>query len=278
MVSGGILRNLRQAARLLRRRPAFTATCLATLILGIALNTIAFGIVNALWFRPLPFPDGNRMVVLYERNVRSGARAGASYSTFRDWRDQAQSSVSMAAVFERSCNIAPNGSERGIAVSVGAAFISLGAVEFMGFRPLKGRSFVPGDQNAAARPVMIGERFWQDRFAADPEIVGRKLLVDGEEAVIVGVLPRRFQVLYGGYQLIALLDEKGASLDRTERVLHVVARLKPGISLDQAQAEMEVISARIAPEHPVSNRDWGPGYRTTGNIFLRRPSGCTRCF
>ncbi len=251
-----LLRNFWLAVRLLRQRPAFAATCLATLILGISLNTIAFGIVNALWFRPLPFPDGSRMVVLFEQNLRSGNRAFASYATYCGWRDQAQSFVSTAAVLERSCNVFPDASMHGVPEAAGAALVSAGAIEFMGFRPIKGRSFIPGEENGTVRAVLIGERYWRERFSSDPEILSRRLIVDGEPSAIIGVLPREFQILYGGYQVVGLLDHKAESSDRTERMLQVIARLKPGISLDQARAEMKVISARISLLSPASNREW----------------------
>ena len=189
----GIVEDLRFAVRLLAKNPGFTLAAVLTLGLGIALNTCAFGIVSALWFRPLAVRDDARVVVVSTVNPKKGVRLYASLPNFADWTAQ-------NGVFERTCNLSGAGAGDREPERVSGGEMSASRLDLLGIFPKLGRPFLAGEYRGVgdangARPVLISERLWRRRFAADPGIAGREVRVDGRRAVIVGVLPYHFRFI-----------------------------------------------------------------------------------
>ncbi len=253
--------DLRYALRILSRAPGFAATAILTLVFGIVLNTAAFGIVNALWFHKLPFRDDQQVMVLRQTNPQKGLYAFASYRDYADLAAQTRTFEGMAAFRDRTFNLSAAGAGRGEPVRVSGGMMSASTLDVLGYTPLLGRGFTPeedGSYGAAYGPpvVMISEGLWRNRLQADPHIIGREIKVDGGRAVIIGVLPYDFRFIYGGHQVLAPLPREVMEAPRTDRSLQVLARLRRGVPLERARAELDAISAAMAAQSPVSNEGW----------------------
>lgn len=255
----GLADDLIYALRLLRKSPGFALASILTLVLGIVLNTCAFSVVNVLWFHPLPFRDDGRIMVLSERNVKKGAGGGLSYQDYVDVRREARAFSEVAGFVDATFNLGSGGAEP---ERVSGGLMSVSALQMLGFSPQLGRGFVPEEQESpytarGARVVLISDRLWRNRFGADRGIIGREITVDGARASIIGVLPRDFRFVYGGYQVIAPLTRDTAHVARSVRNVQVMGRLRDGATLDAARAELRGISERLAREYPETNAGWG---------------------
>lgn len=252
--------DLQFAVRLLVKSPGFAATAVLTLILGIVLNTAAFGVVNALWFRPLPFQDGEQIVIVRASNPSLGLSGLMSYHDYSDVHARIRSFEGMAALADRAYNltIPVPGAEP---ERVHGGVMSASTLDLLGYRPLLGRGFTPEDDgasNAASGPrgVLISEGLWRNRFGADSGIIGRDLKIDGSPATILGVLPHSFRFIYGGYQVLAPLPRDVMETPRDNRSLQVLARVRRATPLAQVQAELGGLSEGLAALHPASNSGW----------------------
>jgi putative ABC transport system permease protein len=251
-----LLHDLRYAARLQRKNPGFTVVAVIALALGIGANTALFSVVNTVLLRPLPYKDPERLVMVWEDASRQGyPRDTPAAANFVDWRDQNQVFEGMAAMYDTSFNLTGTGDpERLEGRSVSASLFPL-----LGVEPQIGRVFTAAeDQPGAQRVVLLSYALWQQRFGGDPGIVGRSLTLNGEGYVVVGVMPARFQFPSSDDQAwvpIAFTQEEAAN--RGRHYLQVVARLKPGVSLGQAQSEMNTIGSRLQQQYPQFNTDVG---------------------
>ena len=241
------------------RKPEFATVSVLTLALGIILNTAIFGIVNALWFGPLPFQNDREIVVLHTSNPSKGLSDLISYPDYADLQAGSRSFEGMAALAERSYHLTLpiQGAEP---ERVRGGVMSASALDLLGYVPVIGRGFSQEEEavdDAASGPrvVLISEGLWRNRFGADAGIVGRKLKIDGHPATIIGVLPQTFRFIYGGYQVLAPLPRELVRTPREERSLHVLARVRR-TTVEQVQAELDGISRRLAAQHPVSNEGW----------------------
>ncbi|MGH9834747.1 MAG: ABC transporter permease [Blastocatellia bacterium] len=245
--------DLRYGARLLLKHPAFTLIAVVTLALGIGGNTAIFTVVNAALLRSLPYQEPERLVYLRETTPqKSFPRREASYPDFLDWR-QNQSFSGMAAYAGGGgfTLMGGDGPERIMAGRVTGNFFSV-----LGVEPMLGRLFREDeDQPNAERVVALSYGFWQRRFGGDPKVVGQTLNLSGDAYTIIGVLPPAFQFApRGTVEVWAPWRPNEAQL--TRRFMHwvnVIARLKPGVSEAQAQAEMQTIAGRIAQDHKDSH-------------------------
>ncbi|HEV2913008.1 MAG TPA: ABC transporter permease [Pyrinomonadaceae bacterium] len=251
--------DLRYGARMLFRKPGFTSIAVLTLSLGIGANTAIFTVVDAALLRGLPYRDADRLVQVWEtRRVGEIKQLDASYPDYLDWGRQPE-------VVEGICGYTGWGGsftltgraepERIEGARVTASFFSV-----LGVAPLLGRTFLPDeDRPQAERTVILSYGLWQRRFGADPNIVGQSLMLDGSDYTVLGVLPSSFQFApMGKAQLWVPLRPTEFQLNR--RYMHwldVIVRLKPGISLEQAQAQMSAISERIERENPDSHTGAG---------------------
>jgi putative ABC transport system permease protein len=244
-----IIKDIRYGIRGLLKRPGFTIIALITLALGIGANTAIFSVVNAVLLRPLPFQDPEQLVIVWEDATFAGfPRNTPAPANYVDWKNQNQSFSDMAASHETSFNLTGDGEpERVSAYSVTANFFPL-----LGVQPLLGRSFLTEEDRPGANKVaVLSYSLWQSRYGADRNILNRDILLNGEKHTVVGVMPASFHFFEKDTRLwvpIALDQEDWAN--RGGHFLTVVARLKPGVSVSQAQADMNGIMRRIAVDHP----------------------------
>ena len=243
-----LIKDIRYGVRGLLKRPGFTVIALITLALGIGANTAIFSVVNAVLLRPLPFQKPEELVIVWEDLAFAGfphnTPAPANYV---DWKTQNQSFVDMAASRETSFNLTGDGEpERVSAYAVTANFFPL-----LGVQPLLGRSFVPEeDRPGGNKAVVLSYGLWQSRYGGDRNIINREIQLNGEKHAVVGVMPASFQFFEKDVRVwtpIALTQEQWAN--RGGHYLTVVARLKPGVSVTQAQADMNAVMRRIAMDH-----------------------------
>ena len=265
-----MITDLRYALRTLIKSPAFSIVAIAALALGIGANTAMFSVVNAILLRPLPFPQSDRLVTIWQTNSAVAKMgfplAPTSVPDFQDWRTQAKSFEGVSALEGWNTNLTGDGeSERLDGAGVSANLFSLLRVQ-----PMLGRSFVEGeDQRGRNRVVILSSELWQRRFGGDRSIIGRKLILDQEPYTVVGVMPPGFTfpsdtgmpayMTFGAHCAIwtPFAPSEGRSKNRGAHNLAVVARLKSGVSLTTAQAEMHTLATHFTQEYPDTNKDWG---------------------
>jgi putative ABC transport system permease protein len=251
--------DIRQAFRLIRKAPWFTAASICVLGLGIGATTAIFSLVDAALLRPLPFRDAHQLVMLWERSPQN-VRGFVSLPTFADWRDSSRTLTGLAASagivqlpISRGADDLP---ESTLLESVTPSFFTvLGVTPILGRAPDQSHVFVPGGPSTGG--LAISERLWRTRFGADPSIVGQTIRIASppRPVPIVGVLPASFQPL-GTADMWEVIGVEGAGGARATRVLRVIARMKPEATLDQARAELTVLSQNIAQANPATNKGW----------------------
>jgi len=251
--------DLRQTLRGLRKAPGFTLVAVLTIALGVGANTALFSIVDGVLLRPLPFPDADRLVGVHASKPNFD-RGSISYPNFLDWR-RANTVFSDLAVSRNSSFIVTG---QGTADQVNGAFVSSDFLPLLGVRPILGRGLNPGEDEVGAAPVvLIGAALWQRRFGASREVLGATLTLDGRPYTIVGVvpgfplsapnLPRTAEVYVPiGQWPNDLLLSRGAGLG-----IHGIGRLKPGVTLVQARADMEAVTRSLAEAYPEENKGVG---------------------
>jgi predicted permease len=249
--------DLRYAARMAMKNPGFTTIAVITLALGIGINSAIFSVVNALLVRPLPFEDLDRIVALWERVPSQGVeRNETAAANYFDWSAQ-QTSCSHTGVYRGwSANLTGDGNPENM---VGYR-VSASLFDVLGVRPLHGRVFTteeeqPGKENV----VILNYGLWQRRFGGDPAIVGKTISINGVTSTVVGIMPPEFNYPRGGQLLAPLALTQSEAQNRGSHYLLAVARLKPGVSPAQAQAELDTIMARLEREHPNTNTGRGIG-------------------
>jgi putative ABC transport system permease protein len=255
------MNDLKFAFRQLLKNPGFTAVAVLTLALGIGANTAMFSIVNGVLLRPLPFKEPDRIVMIWESSPETERRR-VSPANFLDWQKATSAfeamSCSPAWAGSREFNVVGTaGTER-----VAGAYVSSGFFPALGVNPLLGRWFLPGeDQPDTSAVAVLSHAFWQQRFGGDPNIVGRTVTLDSfwrRDFTIVGVMPSEFQLPTGEKLWVSAGWMMGGAPHRSAPRYEVVARLKSGVSLAQARAEMNLVQARIAQQFPGA----GVGSRT----------------
>src|SRR5215471_12494748 len=250
--------DIRYALRMLAKNPAFTAIAVVALALGIGANTAIFSVVNAVLLRPLPFKHPEQLVMLWENAAHLGfPKDTPSPANFLDWQRQAQSFSGMAAMAERSFNLTGVGEPERLE----GRRVSANLFDLLGVPALLGRTFVTDDDRPGTHVVLLSHALWQRRFGSDPSVIGQALALNGEAYTVVGIMPPFVQL--PGYSTrndqlwvpIAFPQEEASQ--RGNHFLEVIARLKPGMTLKQAQVEMETIAARLAQQYPDYNKRRG---------------------
>ncbi len=244
-----IIKDIRYGVRGLLKRPGFTVIALVTLALGIGANTAIFSVVNAVLLRPLQFRDPDQIVVVWEEATFAGFPTNTpAPANFVDWKNQNQSFSDMAAAASTSFNLTGDGEpERVEANSVTANFFPL-----FGVQPLLGRGFVPDEDRPGGNKVaVLSHSLWQSRYGANAGIINKEILLNGEKHTVVGVMPAGFQFLEKDVRLwVPMAWPQEELANRGGHYLQVVARLKPGVVLSQAQADMNGVMRRIAVDNP----------------------------
>ena len=243
-----LLQDLRYAVRSLLRRPGFAAVVVLTLALGIGANTAIFSVVNAVLLRPLPYADPERLVMVWGRYADFG-RTSTSLPDFVDWKAGATSFAQMAARHNAVFNLTGDGEpEQLTADRVTANFFPT-----LGVRPQLGRAFLPEEEKVGGDDdvVVLSHGLWQRRFGGDPRIVGREVTLSGRPFTVIGVAPRDFRFLRDvDLWAPARMDTVG---QRRAEYLTVFGRLKPGVTVQQAGAELAGVLKRLAEQYPETN-------------------------
>jgi putative ABC transport system permease protein len=255
------LQDLRYAARTLKKSPLFACIAIFTLALGIGANTAIFSVVNELLLRPLPYRDAERLVMLWEVSPEGRHQNTTSRANFRGWREQSTSFEGMAAFSDQRLNLTGVGDPEEVSVQ----FATPELFRVLGVEPILGRSITEEDARAGMPDVaVLGYGLWQRRFGGDPHVVGKSITLHGSPFTVVGVLPQGFQWHIGKRsgttrpaEIWTLLSMPTEGVGARGRFLSVVARLKPGASLEQAQAEMKTIHARLEQDAPRFNKGFG---------------------
>jgi putative ABC transport system permease protein len=247
--------DFRFAMRTLAKSPAFTLVALATLALGIGVNTAMFGVANAVLWRSLPYSHPEKIVWVGEVNRANPDLAwGASYPNFRDWQARSHAFEQMAATIGMD-EILRDGAEP---VRVSGLGVTREFFEILGVQPVSGRAFAASDEKAEAPPViLLSDRMWRGRFGADPAMIGRTVHFDNSAFTVIGILPPRFE--YREAEFWVPLNQIGPFTHyfvprRDVWVLEAVARLRPGQTPSMAQTEMEAMAQQIRHDHPETNR------------------------
>ena len=252
---GTLTQNLRYAMRALWNSPGFTLVVVLTLALGIGANTAIFSVVYSALLHPLPYRDPGKLFHLGESRSQSDNSANgaqASYPDYLDWKRTAKSIQSFASYSGDAFTLSANGEPKNIfAAQVTPSFFST-----LGVKPALGRDFLDGEMREDGPPVTIlTDGFWRTEFGADPKVIGRIIHLDGKPATIVGVLPRDFEFAPArSAPLWVPIHQSGDAITRRSlRWLSVFGRLAPGVSPDQARAEMQSINAQLGRAYPKEN-------------------------
>jgi predicted permease len=255
MAMGNYLQDLRFALRQVRKRPAFSAAAVLVLGLGLGANTAIFSVVNALLLRPLPYPGADRIAALYERNIAGERESYNSVAagTYADWQKLSTTFEAMAGYLTGPITVGGAGTRQG-AERVDGAMVSPQWFGVLGVAPLEGRAFTAAEDRFGADQVaVIGYGMWQQRFGGARDIVGRRIRLNGKECTVIGVMPPGFAFPERNTQawlpLRSLLPPP--LFERHDlHFLDVVGRIKHGMTMEAARAEIDGISARYKRVHP----------------------------
>jgi putative ABC transport system permease protein len=251
--------DIRYGVRMLLKAPSFSIVATIALALGIGANTAIFSVVNAVLLRPLPFPNPDQLMTVWETDQRRGAERGsASYPNFADWRDQTQVFEKMAAYHGTDHTLTGNGDP----VRVQGTTISAEIFQLLGVAPMAGRTFLPEEDKPGDKGhvVVLSHELFQKRFSAKPDLIGQSIELDGNPYTVVGVMPPGFQFpiqnepveLWTTFSAEAEGKEP-ITAQRGAHYLRVIARLKPGVTKEQAQSEMTTIGTRLEQQYPDKN-------------------------
>lgn len=256
-----LLQDLRYGVRMLAKSPGFAAVAILTLALGIGANTAIFSVINAELLRPLPYPHSERLVSVATANSRIHTTNGAvSYPDFVDWRSQSNVFDGFAAYTEASAALTGQDNPAHLL----GANVTTDTFDILGVAPELGRTFQPGEDDAHHLVVVLSDQMWRQQFGSDPNILGRVILLDNTSYTVIGVMPPSFQFPLRPepskfWTSMSPLYENsdGAPSMAAQRGAHflsTIARLKPGVTVAQAQAAMDVITASLAKQYPDSDK------------------------
>ena len=249
--------DLRYGARMLLKKPGFTLIAILTLALGIGANTAIFSVINAVLLRPLPYPEPDRLALLYETNPQKGRDdIGVSYPNFADWQAQNQSFEQLAAF--RTGGVIFAGKDEPARLQ--AAVVSADFFELLRVKPLRGRFFLQEEDKVGGEPVVVvSQAFWQNQFGGDKQLSGQQITLNSKPYTVIGVAPSDFALPPGDQTEVWLALGPMADQMRNRAVhsLTAVGRLKHGVELRQAQADLASIANRIQQQNPASDPGHG---------------------
>ena len=247
-----LLQDLRYGARTLRKSPGFAAVAILTLALGIGVNTALFSVVNGVLLNPLPYAQPNQLVELWWDRT-PGQHSSVPYLNFLDWQKESTAFSAVGAYLQDNMIVTGTGEpERVDGVKISANFFDL-----LGVKPLLGRSFRPEEDQVGAGPVaLIGDGLWSRKFGSSPDVLGKSITVDGESYRIVGVVPEKSPI-YTTADVFTPLGQFNEEPFRDRRAslgTVGIARMKPGVTLAQARADMDTVARNLATEYPDANK------------------------
>jgi predicted permease len=250
-----LCQDLRYGLRTLAHNTGFTVVAVLTLTLGIGANTAIFSVINGVLLQPLPYYDPSRLMILSERTPEFESMS-LSYPNFLDWQKENRSFASLAAHRWGDYDLTGGGMPEHLSGRI----VSSGFFSTLGIKPLLGRDFeAREDHLGAARVAMISGGLWKRRFGASPEVIGKLITLSGQGYTVIGVVPADFR-LWGAADVFALLGQWDDVLARSREAhpgIRAIGRLKPGVSREQAQADMNTVAAQLAQIYPRSNAHHG---------------------
>lgn len=257
------LHDCRYSLRILRKNPGFVLTVIVTLGFGIGANASIFSVVNAVLLEPLPYKEPDRLIRLWETNPGGELpEVAVSVPNFQDWQKQQTVFEQLAASENATFNLTGSGDPQRVA----AAKITANLIPTLQVEPVLGRSFLPDEEKPGAnRVVLLSHGLWQRQFGSDPSLLNRTIQLNGESYTVVGVMPPGFQFPALRELWVPLILDPAKEpwrADRTNRNLAVFGRLKPAISVDQANADLAVVAQRLQEQYPKSNTGWNVRLRT----------------
>ena len=256
-----LLQDLRYGLRMLAKNPGFTAVAVLTLALGIGANTAIFSVVNGVLLNPLPYPEPNQLVTLHESkpNFPYGS---ISYPNFLDWQRDNHTFSSMAVARGYGFTLTGAGEPE----QVRGEFMSSDFFPLLGVKPLMGRTFAPGEDEICAAPIaLISAGLWQRKFGSARDILGKALILDGRSYTVVGVIPASFDLLLKSfspkevYIPIGQWDHHGLKIREAGLGIHGIGRLKPGVTIQQARADMDRVTRNLAAAYPDADKGISAG-------------------
>ncbi|MGD1095722.1 MAG: ABC transporter permease [Bryobacteraceae bacterium] len=248
-----LLQDLRFGFRTLWKSPGFTITAILILAIGIGANTAIFSFVDGALLKPLPYPDPDRILRVFEKPPR-GERNGISTLTYLDWEKQNTVFEYLAA--QRGDSPSLTGINE--PVQLRGSQVSPHYFDIFGIKPSIGRSFTTDeDQPGKEHVVILSHALWESQFGADLSLIGRSILLDGQPNIVIGVLPKGGVFDRAFAQIWRPLAFQPDNMTRNFHWFGAVAKLKPGVTLAQARAQMDAVGARIAQDNPISNKGWG---------------------
>jgi putative ABC transport system permease protein len=270
--------DVRYGARMLLKNPGVTLVAIIALTLGIGANTAIFSVVNAVLLRPLPYGDAGRLVTVWERKEGKKPQNVINLGNFFDWKEQNRVFEDMAAFFDLTFNLTNDGEPE----EIPAQMATPNLFSLLQVNAIMGRMFTPEDgKPGQPRVVVISYGLWQRRFGGDRQVVGRKLVLNNQQATVIGVLPADFawhlkngSMTSKAAEIWAPWQVTNEMRERHGRFACAVARLKPGVTPVQAQSEMDTIAARLAQQYPDFDTKWGVNVvplRTQFTGEIRKP-------
>lgn len=258
-----LFHDSRYSLRMLRKYPGFALTVMITLGLGIGANATIFSVINAVLLDPLPYKEPDRLIRLWESNPGGGlTEVAVSVPNFQDWQKEQSVFEQLAGAENATFNLTGSGDPQRVA----AAKITANLISTLDVNPMLGRGFLPEDEKVGAHHVvMLSHALWQRQFGSDPSLINRTVQLNGESYTVVGVMPPGFQFpTLRELWVPLILDpvKEPWRADRTNRNLAVFGRLKPGVTLDKANADMSIVAQRIQEQNQKSNTGWSVRLRT----------------
>jgi predicted permease len=252
--------DLRDACRGLWRTPVITAAAVLTLALGVGASTAVFSVVHAILLRPLPYPEPDRLVEVFEDNPRAGVMRVAALN-YLSWAERSRGLEAIGAFNGAAATLTDEGDPELLSGSL----VTSSLFHVLRVPPLVGRTLqLEDEQRGSTRVVVLSESLWRSRFGGDRQIVGRSITLDGERHQVVGVMPRAFREVgrtqvgaTANAQIFLPMAIDRAQDNRANHTLRVVGRLRRGVTLEQARDEMRAVAAAMAQEFPATNTNWG---------------------
>lgn len=256
-----ILQDIRFAVRMLLKRPGFTVIVSLTLALGIGANTTIFSAIDAVLLNPLPYKDPERLMVVWETNKQLGPekwdRNEVAIGNFRDWRSRNQVFDQLGSLFYTDMHLTGIGEPERIKSCV----VTTNFFQVLGVQPMLGRTFLP-EEETPGHPfaVILSHDLWQRRFGSDRDLINKNLTLNGHQVTVVGVMPPGFELQFPASTRVEMWVPMAigeGDLDRSMNFLYVLARLKQGVSEEQAQSEMSLIAGQLQQQYPETNAGRG---------------------
>ncbi len=251
--------------RMISKSPVVSAIAVISLALGVAANVSIFSLMNSWLLRPLPYPDADRLVMVYENNRNSlDQTQGVAAANYFDWQQQSSSFDEWVAATYDQANLTGIDTPQQIRV----AWVTPNFFDMLGAETIAGRTFTadeggPDDDRVA---VMV-ETVWRNQYGADEGVVGDTIILDGQPLTVVGVMPETFDFVLGDVSLWVADDTTARRDDRTSHWYQVTGRLAEGVTVEQARADMDAIAARLEQQYPETNREWGVYLNTVRDEF-----------